>query len=118
MAALPVGGGSAPAGREELQLPESRAPVAVFLAQVAVSPVAAADVTPRGGSTVAFGVWVWKSRETTCRGARKTFSQSPLEQGSRPQRVFGKGSKAGLPRGGEGLGWALSVEYESWRPAN
>ena len=66
LAALPVGGGSAPSRREELQVPESRAPVAVFLAPVAVSPVAAADVTPRGGSIVAFGVWAWKSRETTC----------------------------------------------------
>lgn len=66
LAALPVGGGSAPARREELQVPESRAPVVVFLALVAVSPVAAADVTSRGGGIVAFGVWAWKLRETTC----------------------------------------------------
>ena len=70
------GSGSAPARREELQVPASHAPVAAFLARVAVSPVAAADVTPRGGSTVAFGVWVWKSRGTTCRGARKTSSRA------------------------------------------
>lgn len=62
MAALPVGGGSARARRNELQVPEGCGLAAVFLASVAVFPAAAAAVAPGGGrsgsgSVEAFGVW-------------------------------------------------------------
>lgn len=60
MAALPVGGGSARARRNELQVPEGCGLAAVFLASVAVFPAAAEAVAPgggRSGSVEAFGVW-------------------------------------------------------------
>lgn len=117
MAALPVGGGSAPAGREELQVPESRAPVAVFLAQVAVSPVAAARrYTSRRQHSGLWRLGVEVERDHLPRSTEDVFTEPARAGESATAGVWQR--LKGRPRGGEGLGCALSVEYESWRPAN